>query len=156
MAFRIHAEMDSHCKGGRLRLKPFCRSSRSWTISRSSLALSGGSASSLQTRAPISTATPALIYHRGRDRQHICARTDRVRKEGSEGGTTLWVGGGKSRRKYGSGEDWDRTFGEAFQGSYFVWRASSYPSCDLSLYPSASSSITGCQLTPLATGRSLS
>ena len=60
----------------------FSRPSRSWTVSCSSLALSGGSASSLQTQDPISTATPALIYHRGRDRQHICARTDRVKKEG--------------------------------------------------------------------------
>lgn len=110
--------------------KRLWRPGRSWTISPSCMALSTGSASALQTPAPISTATPTLIYHRSRDRQHICAR---VRQEGRRDNGVS--GRGKSRRKYGSREDWDRTFGEAFQGSYFVWRASSYPSRDPSLSP---------------------
>lgn len=112
-----------------------------------------------QTPAPISPAAPALIYHHGHDRQHICVWKDWVRKEGSEGGTTVRVRRvegaerGKSRRKYGSKEDSDRTIGKAFLRVIFCLKGPILPFArPLSILP-ASSLITRCRLTPSATGQ---
>lgn len=102
MAFQIHAEMDSHCQGGRLRLGR--ELIRSVSADEATAELSAvhpwhcpaDRPLTPQTRAPISTATPALIYHRSRDRQHICART-RSGEERGERRRDNGAGGGEGR-----------------------------------------------------------
>lgn len=77
-----------------------------------------------------------------------CSRNDSESSGGKKGRKKK---GGK--RKRGSREDSSPTIKD-FKGSYFVWRAPSYPSLDLLLSPPPTSTlITQCQLTPSATGQ---
>lgn len=60
---------------------------------------------------------------------------------------------GRVGRKYGSGEDSDRTIGEAFLRVIFCLKGPILASARPLAVPPASSLITRCQLTLLATGQ---